>query len=226
MLIAVPATVFAAHQFPDVPNTNPFHDDIGAIAEAGITAGFGDGGYHPTEAVTRQAMAAFLHRGFGRIAHDGDSTLNNSVDVNAGSTFSLDVAAKQVTIKVPGATNAFSPKQIVWVHARVELQGSMSTSGAGCPCQFGAVIMDATDNTFSPTAHATFESTSNSSNAYSWDVDAAFVVPPGDRAFQLLITLLDRDTTTNSRSFGISDTSTLTAMTFPFGSDGTNELNP
>jgi hypothetical protein len=172
------------------------------------------------------AMAAFMHRGFGRIAHDGQNTLNNAIDVNAGSTSSLDVAAKEVTLTVPGATNAFSPVQMVWVHARVELIGSMSTSVVGCPCRFGAIIKDATANMVSSTAQATFESTSNSSNSFSWDVDAAFVVPPGQRAFQLVLTLLNRAITTNAASFSISDTSTLTAMTFPFGADGTNEINP
>src|SRR5688572_23107579 len=66
-VLAVPAVVLASHQFPDVPNGHTFHTEIDAIAEAGITAGFGDGGYHPGDAVTRQAMAAFMQRGFGRV---------------------------------------------------------------------------------------------------------------------------------------------------------------
>src|SRR5688572_18744974 len=67
ILITAPAIVLANHQFNDVGNAHPFHDEISAIAGAGVAAGFNDGGYHPSDAVTRQAMAAFMERGFGRI---------------------------------------------------------------------------------------------------------------------------------------------------------------
>src|SRR5687768_10280163 len=77
-LLAAPAVVFAAHQFPDVPNGHPFHAEIGAIADAGITAGFNDGNYHPGDAVTRQAMAAFMHRGFGRAGLAMNASLVNT----------------------------------------------------------------------------------------------------------------------------------------------------
>lgn len=56
------STVFANHQFEDVPNSNPFHDDIAWASNAGIAEGFPDGTYRPGQPVTRQAMAAFLHR--------------------------------------------------------------------------------------------------------------------------------------------------------------------
>src|SRR5262245_63944535 len=52
----------ASHQFDDVPDDNPFHDDVGWMADLGITGGFADGGFHPGATVTRQSMAAFLHR--------------------------------------------------------------------------------------------------------------------------------------------------------------------
>jgi hypothetical protein len=54
--------VFASHQYFDVPDSNPFHDDIDWATDAGIVEGFADTGYHPTAPVSRQAMAAFLHR--------------------------------------------------------------------------------------------------------------------------------------------------------------------
>jgi hypothetical protein len=53
---------YASHTFTDVPDTNPFHDAISWMKEKGITTGFGDNTYHPAEAVTRQAMAAFMQR--------------------------------------------------------------------------------------------------------------------------------------------------------------------
>lgn len=67
LVIAVP-TAWASHRFADVPDSEPFHAQIDAIAMAGITTGCGPGAYCPEDAVTRKAMAAFMHRGFGRVA--------------------------------------------------------------------------------------------------------------------------------------------------------------
>jgi hypothetical protein len=64
----------ASHDFNDVPNANPFHDDIAWMAENGIASGFSDGGYHPDEPVSRQAMAVFLHR------LSGEGSVPRSVD--------------------------------------------------------------------------------------------------------------------------------------------------
>lgn len=59
---AMTSVVWASHQFSDVPTNNPFHDDIGWMADHGIANGYADGTYKPTNPVTRQAFAAFLHR--------------------------------------------------------------------------------------------------------------------------------------------------------------------
>jgi hypothetical protein len=48
--------------FTDVPATHLFYEDVEWAAHEGIAAGFGDGTYRPGRPVTRQAMAAFLHR--------------------------------------------------------------------------------------------------------------------------------------------------------------------
>ena len=48
--------------FPDVPSAHPFCGEIDWLADVGITEGYADGGYHPADAVSRQAMAAFLRR--------------------------------------------------------------------------------------------------------------------------------------------------------------------
>ena len=53
---------YAGHKFSDVPNSHPFHAEIGWVAEKEIAKGFSDGTYKPANAVTRQAMAAFLQR--------------------------------------------------------------------------------------------------------------------------------------------------------------------
>ncbi len=48
--------------FFDVMASNPFCADIDWLITEEITTGYSDGGYHPTSAVTRAAMAAFLYR--------------------------------------------------------------------------------------------------------------------------------------------------------------------
>ena len=48
--------------FGDVPADHPFVDAIAWAAGEGITTGYGDGTFRPGAAVSRQAMAAFLHR--------------------------------------------------------------------------------------------------------------------------------------------------------------------
>ena len=51
-----------APTFGDVPTNHRFFVEIEWLADTGVTGGFVDGGYHPADAVSRQAMAAFLHR--------------------------------------------------------------------------------------------------------------------------------------------------------------------
>jgi hypothetical protein len=61
-LVATPVAVYASHQFGDVPNSNPFHDDIDWLADAEVTLGCGPNVYCPKDFVTREQMAAFMHR--------------------------------------------------------------------------------------------------------------------------------------------------------------------
>jgi len=60
--LAFPLGVLASHQYSDVPDSNPYHADIDAITDAGVTTGCGGGKYCPTANVTRQEMAAFMNR--------------------------------------------------------------------------------------------------------------------------------------------------------------------
>jgi hypothetical protein len=48
--------------FSDVPTTNAFCKEIKWVKESNISTGFGDGTFHPGDAVTRQAMSAFMAR--------------------------------------------------------------------------------------------------------------------------------------------------------------------
>jgi len=64
-LIVAPLTAIAMHNFDDVPNSNTFHADIAAIADAGVTLGCNppdNDEYCPDDFVTREQMAAFMNR--------------------------------------------------------------------------------------------------------------------------------------------------------------------
>ncbi|MFQ5517933.1 MAG: S-layer homology domain-containing protein, partial [Acidimicrobiia bacterium] len=64
-VVVVPTTAIASHRFADVPDSNTFHADISAIADAGVTFGCNPPAntlYCPDGNVTRGQMAAFLNR--------------------------------------------------------------------------------------------------------------------------------------------------------------------
>ena len=65
-VVATPIAVYASHSsFTDVPATNTFHDDIAWLAEAGVTKGCNPPAnteFCPKDEVTREQMAAFMHR--------------------------------------------------------------------------------------------------------------------------------------------------------------------
>jgi poly(3-hydroxybutyrate) depolymerase len=59
------SSAVAAPSFTDVPVGHPFLADITWLAEQGIATGYDDGTFQPGAPVTRQAIAAFLHRYVG-----------------------------------------------------------------------------------------------------------------------------------------------------------------
>lgn len=61
---------WASDRFNDVPDSNIFHDDIDWLADAGVTLGCGGGDFCPKDSVTREQMAAFMHR-YSKIALPG-----------------------------------------------------------------------------------------------------------------------------------------------------------
>lgn len=63
--VLAPATAFAAAGFSDVPASNIFVDDIAWLADAGVTKGCNppeNDHFCPKDTVTRETMAAFMHR--------------------------------------------------------------------------------------------------------------------------------------------------------------------
>lgn len=53
LVLITPAVALAAHQFSDVPTSHPFHYDIDALVDAGVTSGCGGGKFCPGAYVTR-----------------------------------------------------------------------------------------------------------------------------------------------------------------------------
>ena len=61
-------TVPGPLSFIDVPPGHPFETEIGWLASTGITTGYPDGTFRPSNPVTRQAMASFLYKYEGQPA--------------------------------------------------------------------------------------------------------------------------------------------------------------
>jgi len=91
-VLLIPASAFAIHDFTDVPNSSSFHTNISRVYGARITTGCTPTTYCPTQAVTREQMAAFLARASGRTVYDdfglpditGTETAIGSVTIRAG----------------------------------------------------------------------------------------------------------------------------------------------
>jgi len=63
--LVIPVAGWASDRFTDVPDTNVFHNDISWLADAGVTLGCNpptNNQYCPSSNVTREQMAAFMHR--------------------------------------------------------------------------------------------------------------------------------------------------------------------
>jgi hypothetical protein len=135
LAVGVPIA-WASDLFGDVPNTNPFHDDIGAIARAGVTKGCSTTtppNYCPGANVTREAMAAFMHRGFGRVAFGSDDTavlttaaVGDPPNVTDQSLFAVDIT--------PGLPSGALTGAAGFVKADAEVRLKLTSAGSSCPC--------------------------------------------------------------------------------------------
>jgi S-layer homology domain len=112
LALAVPVTVLASHAFTDVPNSHPFHTDIGQIKDRGITtSGCGGGNYCPEANVTRGQMAGFLNRIFsaegtvaGYATVESNGTLAEGYARNLGTVTSSRVQVGQYSVNLGGIT--------------------------------------------------------------------------------------------------------------------------
>src|SRR5690606_18482327 len=84
-VVAAAGGAAASHDFPDVPDSHPFHDQISWLVAGGVTEGYPDGTFRPVAPVTRQAAVAFLYRMAGEPDVAGSSGFP---DVPASHPFS------------------------------------------------------------------------------------------------------------------------------------------
>ena len=137
-VLAVPIA-WASHDFTDVPNANPFHGSISAIKDAGITGGKTcvppgtPPTYCPQEGITREAMAAFLHRGLTRMGSDA-----SFVGLSSGA---VDTVVASVAFTLDGAPGTQG------IRVRFDVQADIDTAVvAGCfpnlALRRGGVILD------------------------------------------------------------------------------------
>ena len=96
-LVLGTGVVVASHQFPDVPDSNKFHGDIAWLVDNRIASG--DGNFAPTNALTRQVFARWLH--------NYDTNLNQteygvaSIVVTKGEGLPLPHAAYSIPLGSP-----------------------------------------------------------------------------------------------------------------------------
>lgn len=202
LALMIPAgVVLASHQFADVPDSNPFHNNIGALADSGVTAGCGSGNYCPKGNVTREQMAGYLARGLGRAGR-----------ANASITFAemlAGTAIAEVTLKTGGVAGGTG-------FVLVTASGRIQATDGVCPCDVGMAIK--TGSQYSPLSTAVTRIKLDSGwwvgdTTLSW----AFAVPSGtSQTFQLVANGISwQGGSDNSYAGGV-----MTAVYVPFGSDG------
>jgi len=225
LVVLLPTVVLAGDRFTDVPSdpgdpTGQFHDQINAIAGAGITKGCNPAGtlFCPEDPVDRRSMAAFMTRGFSRVGNASDIysvTALPSVPASGQTSFDpVDVGS--VTIDVPGATGE---TQFVMITGKlgVYTNSTFATYCTGATCTWRIEIYDGTtildDAIFRPTGD---------NDAATMSLNA--VVPEGSGTTQTYTMRIWYEGTIATGTFTPYDFS-LSAITVPFGATGGSTLS-
>ena len=186
--------------FGDVPPGNPFYADINAIQGAGITSGCGSGNFCPDTTIPRQAEAAFVHRGLGRVAQS--TALTHSTVTDADGERDLG----SVTINVGGVAG----NQFVTVRGTVSIYGT----GGDCPCNMGIRLQElgsiAVVSEYDQIPIATY-------NQKIIHIEYVFSATPGNHTYVMSMSL------GSAASFSLIGLD-LNATTSAFGSGGANIL--
>jgi hypothetical protein len=212
LVLAIPAAVWASDKFFDVPDDQPFHNQISAIAGAGITTGCGDPAartYCPTEFVRRDAMAAFMHRGFGRVTLDDLGFI-----LAVPTTESAPVGwTHTMTPGVP--SNALAGAQgFIKTDATITLLADDLT---GCPCQIrGALFVTGVGYMVSYYTDVTLDTLNQ---RLVMAMTGAIPVGSGTKTVEVRLFRVSGGDGTNIEAYG-----NVTSTYYPFGGSGTNTL--
>lgn len=119
-VLSAGGAVWASHQFPDVPDAG-FHDQIGAIVDAGCASGFNDGTFGPRDSTTR-----------GQFAYWTDNCGSRLVEASSDADLPITdtpIQLLDVDVEVNGATPGAT--QFVRVDAVMtfECEENLSLSG-------------------------------------------------------------------------------------------------
>jgi hypothetical protein len=217
-IVAVPIA-WASHDFTDVPDASPFHGDIAAVKRAGITSGKTcvppgtPPTYCPGEPITREAMAAFVHRGFSRAALAVNSEIPIAEDPNFTEISTLTIN----TGGVAGGTG------FVVLNAFYSAYAPVPTTG--CPCEVRFVLTngdqsdesDFTYDVLSDSSPDPFGGAAQQTGAITW----ALPVPTATtQTFRLFGQIFGKTSgTPNVVAYG-----RITGVYTPFGSTGTDVL--
>lgn len=227
LAMGIPLGIALAAHFGDVPNSHPFHNDIAAIADAGVTSGCGGGDFCPDRNVTRAEMAAFLNRlgalGPGKPpvanANEVDGLDANDLTRVAGdagtigttaitATFGSFQDAAEIVINAPGSG-------FVLVNAAIGAQNTAATC-AGFVCGIFVRLNNTTTTTVSPYVVVDVHGGTHPNATAS--VSYVFPVSAGNNTIKLQIA---------RASAGQSPTyfsPQLTGIFSPFGSSGGSTL--
>jgi hypothetical protein len=122
--LASATAAYAVPSFNDVPESHPFVDEIEWMADTGISTGYPDGGFHPDEPVTRQAMAAFMQR----LYNLQDTTyvgVNSSQRETSSAAWTQPAGLTVTNIEVPEGTRG-------WLHATFNAESSCYGGSSYC----------------------------------------------------------------------------------------------
>ncbi|KFI56970.1 Ig-like domain-containing protein [Bifidobacterium choerinum] len=136
-------------RFSDVPKSHHFYADIEWLASSGVTTGFGDGTFRPSEDTSRAQTVVFLHR---LAVQRGDKEAANYSPSAADYARFPDVDR-----------DSFGARQILWAASKGITTGRADGSFGGDAavtrdqmvtflCRFAAVEGDAGAKSFAPSA--------------------------------------------------------------------------
>jgi predicted RNA-binding protein with TRAM domain len=206
LAVAVPV---AWATFTDVPPGNPFYADINAIQGAGITTGCGGGNFCPNDNITRQAEAAFAHRGLPRTAQ---TQAINDGSISFSDDFPTDTVVGFVSIAVPGVAGGTQ-----FIHAEAHMSNFYS-AGSTRPFLVGYYIADGSCT--GPNSGINYVTIPNS-NPNETTASTTWTEPVGSGTTHTLG--LCAFTTTGDGVAG-TEAFTLDLSTVPFGASGGSAL--